>query len=98
MSHITLEIPLEISRETEQYAKSFMQLQLNRLGVGELRYGPPHKRKKYLTRLKKELAAYEKSGNAEHLLNLCNYGILEWTRPEHPDHHWNAAVDSVTRK
>ncbi len=75
----------------------FAQAMLNRLFVGEVRYGPGKKEQKYLTRLIKELKAYKKTGNAEQLINIANYCILEWMTPEHPKHHFNPAVESVTR-
>jgi hypothetical protein len=70
---------------------------LNRLVVGEARYGPWSKKRKAVTRLTKELAAYKKTGNAEHLFNIANYCVLEYIDPEHPKHHFDPTVDSVTR-
>lgn len=96
---IRLEIPdsFELKNQKKQIFKMFTQTMLNRLFVGEVRYGPAKKEQKYLTRLTKELKAYKKTGNAEQLINIANYCILEWIAPEHPKHHFNPNVESVTR-
>jgi hypothetical protein len=78
--------------------QKFAQRQMNRLAVGHHRYGTRNKRRKYLTRLTKELAKYAKTGNAEQLLNIANYAFLEFGYPEHKDYHFDPGVGSVTRK
>src|ERR1700741_3581828 len=75
----------------------FIQLMANRYQVGDARDGMPAYSKSYLTRLKKELRAYEKGGNVEHLINAANYCILENIAPENELHHFNPLVGSVTR-
>ena len=96
---LQLEVPdtIELKNHKKQIFKMFAQTMLNRLFVGEFRYGPAARRQYYFTRLKKEIVAYEKTGNAEHLLNVANYCVLEWITPEHSKHHFNPTVDSVTR-
>ena len=44
-----------------------------------------------------ESEEYEKTGNAEQMLNVGVYAGLELLAPEHPNHHFDATVDSVTR-
>lgn len=97
---IRLEIPdsVELQNHKKSIFKMFAQTMLNRLFVGETRYGPGNKKQKYFTRMKKELQAYEKTGNAEQLFNIANYCVLEWIAPEHPKHHFDPTVESVTRK
>lgn len=77
---------------------SFLQSMLNRLWVGGLRYGPPERRKRYMSRLLAETDAYKASGNREQLLNIAVYCFLESVAPEHKKFHDNANADSVTRK
>lgn len=77
--------------------KMFAQGMLNRLVVGELRYGPTDKRQRYDLRAAKEMKAYKETGNAEHLINIANYCVLEWIAPGHPKHYFDSKVDSVTR-
>lgn len=78
--------------------RAFLQAVVNRRCVGALRYGDkPHRRQKYMTRLGKELKAYRKTGNAEQLMNIAVYAFLESAAPENSKHHWDAAVDSITR-
>ena len=96
---IRLDYPLSVSVEKDkiQIFRSITQGMLDRLIIGELRYGPPRKRQKYMTRLLKEAEGYKRIGNAEQLLNIANYCILEWIAPEHPKHHFDPKVESVTR-
>src|ERR1700722_5170902 len=75
----------------------FVQKMANRLLVGELRYGAPNRRKKYLSRALTELKAYQKTGNQEHLINAANYCLLEKIAPEHAQAHFNNLVGSATR-
>ena len=77
--------------------RDFVQSQANRLTVGHFRYGAPHRRKKYMSRLQVELDAYKDTGNREHLINIANYAILESLAPEHPQAHFNNMVASATR-
>lgn len=76
----------------------FLQQMANHIVVGHLRYGRPHRRKKYVSRLTKELNVYLKSGNHQQLLNIANYAWLESEKPENPNYHHNPYSDSVTRK
>jgi hypothetical protein len=75
----------------------FTQKQVNRLLQGFCRYGGPDKRRRYLTRMEHELAAYKSTGNAEHLYNLANYCSLECYAPQHPRFHFDNTVGSATR-
>lgn len=79
----------------------FLQEMAYRRTVGSTRYekyGVPIRRQRYMTRMKRELKAYEKSGNHEQLLNIAVYAFLESYAPENRKYHFNPAVDSVTRK
>lgn len=76
----------------------FLQLMANRWIQGHCRYGSPHQRQKYLSRLKREVRAYALSGNQEQLINIANYAFLEWLKPENKKAHFDPFVDSVTRK
>lgn len=50
-----------------------------------------------MTRMRKELEKYERTGNSENLRNLFNYAWLETRAPENPLFHWNTAAESATR-
>ena len=90
-------IPLDMQTTVE--FRAFLQQMLNRRCVGALRYGDqPKVRQRYMTRLARELKAYRKTGNIEQLLNIAVYAFLESVAPEHRHQHWDATVDSVTRK
>jgi hypothetical protein len=76
----------------------FLQQIANRRAVGAIRYernGVPDRRKKYLARLKRELAAYEKSGNHEQLVNIATYAFLESYAPENARYHFDPTAESV---
>ncbi len=88
---------LELAKRTEQGFKSFIQGMANRIAQGHARYGHPKVEKKYLTRLKLEVKAYQKSGNQEHLINVANYCFLESLEPEHKKSHFDSSIDSATR-
>ena len=96
---LTLHIPdtLQLQYHTEEY-RCYLQAMLNRILVGELRYGPPNRRKKYMRRMKLELRAYAREGNFEQLLNLCNYAYLESVAPENRKLYFDPAAASATRE
>ena len=95
---IRLEAPLEMGKEKKQWFRVFAQSLVNRLIVGELRYGPGSKKQKYLTRLIKTIEVYKSTGNAEYLFDIANYAFLEFIFPEHPKHHFNPEAQSATRQ
>lgn len=76
----------------------FLQGMMNRRQVGFLRYGVSKARQKYMTRMKMEVEAYEKTGNMEQLYNIAAYAFLESFTPENKNFHHDASADSVTRK
>jgi hypothetical protein len=78
-------------------ASDFFQKLANRAIQGHYRYGPPDKRKKYLTRLSMELKEYKKRGNCEQLYNIAVFCWLESLEPENKKFHFDPSVDSVTR-
>ncbi len=80
----------------ERFAE-FAQRMANRLAFGEARYGAADARQKYLTRLKLEIKAYERTGNVEHLYNVANYAVLETIAPENRKFRFDGTVGSATR-
>lgn len=75
----------------------FMQRMIFRLAQGHAQYGPPERRKNYMTRIEKEINAYKKSGNCELLYNIANYCWLESQAPQNKKFHYDQTVGSVTR-
>jgi hypothetical protein len=78
--------------------KEFIQKMANRLAQGHARYGPPERRRMYMTRLELEVKAYRKTGNSEHLYNIANYAHLEAYVPENMKFHHDSSADSATRR
>lgn len=77
--------------------QKFLTCMSMRVAQGHARYSAPDQRKLYLKRLKMEIAAYTKTGNAEHLFNAANFCWLESEKPQNPKFHFDPSVDSVTR-
>ena len=75
----------------------FVQRMANRLLVGHHRYGDTTRRQQYYLRLRKELDKYDETGNAEHLVNIANYALLENEKPSNPKYHYDPGVKSATR-
>lgn len=94
---LTYPTSIDMKAETLLEFRVFMQRMLDRRFVGQLRYGEPMSRQKYLARLKKELAVYERTGNYEQLVNIANYAALEGIAPQHCKFHFDPTVLSVTR-
>lgn len=70
---------------------AFAQAMANRLMCGDTRYGVPDAGQLYLDKLKRELKAYEDTGNQEHLFNVANYCLLETHWPQHERSHLRGA-------
>jgi hypothetical protein len=85
-----LRVPFE--REFSQ----FLQRMAARRDQGHAAYGTSRATKRYLSRLGRELDAYKRTGNQEHLLNVAVYAWLESVRPEREETHFDPAVASVT--
>ncbi len=99
--NIILKIPdslLPKSQLVQVEFEAFLQALVNRRVVGELRYGTPQRRQRYMSRMRRELKAYVKDGNLEQLLNIAVYCFLEAYAPENKKFHVNPSVDSVTRE
>ena len=99
---MTIELNIPDSIHSDPYVivefKAFLQQVVNRKCVGALRYGDkPNRRKQYMSRLKKELEVYKKTGNFEQLLNIAVYAFLESAAPENRKFHFDATVESATR-
>lgn len=75
----------------------FAQQMFNRITVGEVRYGAPGREKGYMSKMEREVKAYRRTGNREHLINVANFAWLESEWPEHAHHHFDAGVGSVHR-
>jgi hypothetical protein len=90
--------PTRISLPNRQEINDFLDAMVKRLAVGHTRYGEPKVEKTYMSRMEIELRSYKRSGNREHLFNVANYALLESIAPQHPKHHWNSHIESVTRK
>lgn len=88
---------LKLSKRTEHTFQQYCQRMANRIMQGHARYGEPKQGLQWIERAELELKAYKRTGNAEHLFNLSNYGFLEYLAPEHPKFHEDGSVGSVTR-
>ena len=74
-----------------------MPFALNDLLVGAYRYGGFNKKRLKEQRLIKALEhrvkLYKKTGNAEHLIDIGNYAMLEFVAEGHPQFHFEPIGD-----
>lgn len=99
MNHsIFLPENVKLDKPTTAKFVDFLQKMANRRAVGALRYGDkPDPDQQYLRRLKRELRAYEASGNIEQLINIAVYCFLESAAPQNPKAHFDPTAPSATR-
>ena len=83
--------------QQSQWNADFEALMRARLLMGAFRYGTfaeqRHRRHANAESIAKHLAAYNASGNAEHLVDIANLALVEFTLPSHPDFHFQAVDD-----
>lgn len=81
-----------------QWNDAFAALMNNRLIMGGLRYGPNFEpgKPKYdrVKSIQKRIAQYAVTGNAEHLVDVANEAMLEFTDPSNPNYHFEASDDT----
>jgi hypothetical protein len=89
-------IPLAELERTE-WNKEFEILMRNRLMIGALRYGRMHRPEKgnynCIDSIAKRLIAYSESGNLEHLVDIANLALVEFTHGKHPNRHFHSTDD-----
>lgn len=84
---------IDVIRQTE-WSDDFERLRLNRMIMGFLRYGPvANSLHDNMASLRQEVALFQNSGNAEHLLNAANYAMIEWMQKRHPQWHFSPEDD-----
>lgn len=86
----------------ENWSPTFERLMRNRLMVGALRYGLISQQKKkrktgvawdVLKPIQDKVAAYERTGNTEYLVDAANYLLLVFELDEHPNKHFSTLDD-----
>lgn len=92
-----------------EWCEAFEAYRRNRMLMGAFRYGlcaSPEKWDGYdlVAGLKKKVAAYERTGNTEMMVDVGNYAMLIFMKPNHPRAHFRALDEhahcpaEVTRK
>jgi len=82
-----------------QWNDEFERLMRNRLIMGAFRYGTfkEQKRAEYChdnpRSIREHLEAYVATGNAEHLVDIANLALVEFTNPSHSGFHWKPEDD-----
>ena len=78
----------------QQWSDEFEQLMRNRICMGAMRYGGM---KKVIqpygfntVQIRKRLELYEKTGNAEHLVDVANFALVQFVQQTHPNHHFKS--------
>ena len=94
---IPMPSPDEIRRM--QTNPDFIRLCQNRMTMGAFRYGDMHGQKNgvydNVASMIARLQLYQKGGNLEHLVDVANMCMIEFTNPGHPDVHFEAGDDST---
>lgn len=89
---------LEELRKTERNHE-FQEKCANRLIMGAFRYGmmdePGKKKFDRVQSAIDRLKLYQKTGNAEHLVDAANLCELEYDRPIHKNFHFKAVDDGI---
>jgi len=82
-----------------QWSNIFEQWMRNRLIMGGMRYGllgaknkPKHDQ---IGSIKRRMAAYESTGNIEHLVDVANLCMVEYIEGDHPNKHFSAIDDGI---
>jgi hypothetical protein len=80
-----------------EWNTEFERLMRNRLIMGAFRYGTfseqTTRRRDNPASLENHLDAYNQTGNAEHLVDIANLALVEFTLPSHPSFHFKAIDD-----
>lgn len=91
--------PLSRLRETE-WSPRFEGLMRNRLIMGAFRYATMEEKRgagagkwDLLGTLKRKAELYERTGNAEILVDIANYALLAFEFDAHPSKHFSATDD-----
>lgn len=88
----TKKTPAEIL--VTEFDEKFIEYMRNRMIFSFHKYGPladayPAK-VDAIASLEKRLAKYKETGNAEWLVDVCNFAMIEFMRPRHPNAHFEA--------
>lgn len=83
-----------------EWSREFEEKMRNRLIMGALRYGKlregaPWDMATWIQRVSDAMIGYSRTGNAEHLVDLANMGLVAFAREIHPDHHFES-IDRTT--
>ena len=96
--------PIRLVGPESEFSFEFIQMMANRMAVSYHRFGPltdayPH-RAEALASLQERLDRYRDVGNAEWLIDVANYAMIEFMHPSHEAAHFCAtdAAESPGRK
>jgi len=81
-----------------QISEDFIRKMKARMFVGYFRYGESTQYKKdhsykIVDTIQKRIAAYEETGNLEHLIDAANFCMIEYKAPQHPDAHFETVEE-----
>lgn len=75
----------------QEWNMEFAEEMIRKLVMGFFRYGPVGKQAtkgmKRIEYMKTKIDMYEKDGNGEHLTDLANFAMMEFTEENHPNFH-----------
>jgi len=85
-------IEIDIPCPPSEYDRSFLKGMIGRMAVSFAKYGAvgdayPHK-VNAIKSLRQRLERYEETGNAEWLIDVANFAMIEFMRPSHESAHF----------
>jgi hypothetical protein len=87
--------------EIKQSNPRFEKLRTNRMVMGYFRYGEMFGNKKKYDNVGsaiKRLEEYQKTGNAEHLIDVANLCMIEFSQENHKRFHFDSQDDKIHTK
>ncbi len=90
VGYLAIEI---VSDWKEEVSGRFLQAMANAMGMSFYKYGKLRdaypKKVNAIATLKDRLAEYEKTGNADYLIDVANMAMIEFEAPAHKDFHYS---------
>ena len=88
-----------------QWSHKFESLMRHRLIMGALRYGniiglnkPKQAKYDYVHSIERRTELYKQTGNAEYLVDIANFALLEFVNETHKDFHFTQVDDGEHAK
>jgi hypothetical protein len=93
-----IELKLSEGVPSSEFSRTFVQGMADRMAMSFFKYGRVAegypRRVDAIKSLKLRLEAYEETGNTELLMDVANFGMIEFMHPRHPKAHFKPTDSS----